>query len=187
MQGEGYNCGKEFLFLRLCGCNLKCYFCDTKHEKVNYTLNIEEIYKEVTALSKDCKNLLITGGEPSIHELIPILKFFKDKGWYIAVESNGTISLDKEIKLIDHLTISPKGEIKNKKCHELRVINCDLKANEIIEISNNLKANYYFISPMYINGNFNYLSSLKLLGEINNIDKKHWYLSLQMHKFADIL
>ncbi|MEE1189413.1 MAG: hypothetical protein UHN41_01440 [Bacteroidales bacterium] len=29
LQGEGYNSGKSAFFIRLCGCNVKCSFCDS--------------------------------------------------------------------------------------------------------------------------------------------------------------
>ena len=38
IQGEGKNAGTAVVFIRLAECNLKCDFCDTKHED----------YKEMT-------------------------------------------------------------------------------------------------------------------------------------------
>ena len=32
VQGEGHHTGKAAVFLRFSGCNMKCSFCDTRHE-----------------------------------------------------------------------------------------------------------------------------------------------------------
>lgn len=33
LQGEGYHTGTPAVFIRFSGCNLKCDFCDTRHEE----------------------------------------------------------------------------------------------------------------------------------------------------------
>ena len=33
LQGEGYHTGTPAVFIRFSGCNLKCSFCDTRHEE----------------------------------------------------------------------------------------------------------------------------------------------------------
>ncbi len=186
LQGEGYNTGKDFLFLRFSGCNLSCYFCDTEHERIKYTMTIQEVYQELKKINNSCQNLLITGGEPFTQNIFPLIIFFKDKGWYIAVESNGSLDIGDKIKYIDHLTISPKGKTRQKECHELRLINDNLSYKKAIEIKELISAKHHFISPMEKDGTFNYLESLTLLGQLNKRDKEHWYLSLQMHKLANI-
>ena len=32
LQGEGFHTGTPAVFIRFSGCNLKCDFCDTRHE-----------------------------------------------------------------------------------------------------------------------------------------------------------
>ena len=35
VQGEGFFIGEKQIFIRFCGCNLKCDYCDTNFEKEN--------------------------------------------------------------------------------------------------------------------------------------------------------
>ena len=66
INGEGTKAGQLAVFIRLCGCNLNCSYCDTKwaNEKdVPFTLMTEEelaSYVEETGV----KNITLTGGEP---------------------------------------------------------------------------------------------------------------------------
>ena len=65
LQGEGFNTGREVVFLRLGGCNLACPWCDTNY--IDYTmLPMESIIEKVEQF--DVKSLVVTGGEPLVVE-----------------------------------------------------------------------------------------------------------------------
>jgi organic radical activating enzyme len=90
IQGEGPFCGTPAIFIRLAGCNLQCPSCDT-----DYTSKRERIPANI--ILQRCVNfstkglIVITGGEPfrqSIGHLIALLTGF---GYYVQVESNGTL------------------------------------------------------------------------------------------------
>jgi len=97
IQGEGPNAGKPAVFLRLAGCNLKCEWCDTKYAITSTrtsaitSYSAEQILKKIK--SYPCKHLVITGGEPLLQQdgLIELLK--KLKGYYVEIETNGSIPL----------------------------------------------------------------------------------------------
>ncbi|MCP8304170.1 MAG: 7-carboxy-7-deazaguanine synthase QueE [archaeon] len=118
IQGEGPNLGKPAVFLRMTFCNLECNWCDTKYtwdwenydqEKEVKDMELDEVKKEI--LKYGCKHLVLTGGEPMLQqdELILLLRFLKERGFYVEVESNGTIIPKPEIEqLVAQWDISPK-------------------------------------------------------------------------------
>jgi len=112
IQGEGKLQGFPFVFIRFSGCNLKCPWCDTKYAlKKGYKIEIDEIIKK--AGKYRCKNVCITGGEPYLQPLKPILEKLKENNFFVSIETNGTIWQD--IKF-DWITVSPKKQ--GKKYHK---------------------------------------------------------------------
>jgi len=120
IQGEGPNAGKPAVFLRMALCNLACKWCDTKYTWDWKTYDYEREVKEMNddqvkmqILSFDTAHLVLTGGEPMLQQkqLLPLLRSLKETGFYIEVETNGTIvPLDQMIALIDQWNVSPKLE-----------------------------------------------------------------------------
>lgn len=118
IQGEGINIGKPTVFLRLSFCNLKCNWCDTKYtwdwERYNkkqevLVMSIPEVEESILAF--DCKHLDITGGEPLLQQkdLGELLTNSKEKGFYIEIETNGTVVPDEYcLSLVDQWNVSPK-------------------------------------------------------------------------------
>jgi 7-carboxy-7-deazaguanine synthase len=124
IQGEGRNIGKLSLFIRMAGCNLSCDFCDTDF-KGGDVVSINEMERLITGHLKNqfIKNIVITGGEPTIQvEIFSTLwkmrEKFKQKKISIEIETNGFIGLkvirDNMIdELFDLMTVnlSPKLSI----------------------------------------------------------------------------
>jgi 7-carboxy-7-deazaguanine synthase len=118
IQGEGISTGIPAMFLRLAFCNLRCSWCDTKYtwdwqhynkQEEVMELSIREI--EERLLVQDCRRLIVTGGEPLIQqkELTNLLASLKTKGFYIEIETNGTIVPNSSLTwLADQWNVSPK-------------------------------------------------------------------------------
>ncbi len=123
VQGEGYYSGRPAVFIRLSGCNLACDFCDTDHT-AKQEMTVDEIKEKALELfplhsyealrngilsSAFC---VITGGEPTIHNLEPLTTALKSCGFCIAVETNGTGNRQLLQLLrggfVDWVTVSPK-------------------------------------------------------------------------------
>lgn len=122
IQGEGQTTGIPAVFLRLGGCNILCqsknWICDTievwrKSKATKFEDVIPEEYIDNMRNSKT--HLVITGGEPLIHQetIIRYLDWFEKKYEFlpiVEVETNGTI-IPKDELLLDKViywNCSPK-------------------------------------------------------------------------------
>src|SRR3954469_17397871 len=78
VQGEGFSTGVPSVFVRLAECNLKCTWCDTKytwdwehHDRAREVIEMTpaEVIAKVTELAGErITNVIITGGEPLLHQ-----------------------------------------------------------------------------------------------------------------------
>ena len=193
IQGEGFNTGKRAIFIRLGRCNLRCPWCDTNYDQFDL-MSFEEIFLEIIAFS-DTKNVVITGGEPTVHKN---LSFFIEKlkvnSYTVWIESNGIREIPK---LIDYIAISPKRLYRNiyeKQCvftaDEVRIVIDDkedgLDFCQFIE--KRVKSKRYFISPCEIDNEIQWADALHVLAKLNERHnrKVDWFLSIQTHKMMDI-
>ena len=102
IQGEGPYIGYKQLFIRLCGCNLSCAYCDTDfviNGSTDYT--IDEL-SDICNKNIDCHSVSLTGGEPLLHT--EVIKELGNKcSLPLYLETNGTLS--EELKeVIDYIT-----------------------------------------------------------------------------------
>jgi len=109
VQGEGPQVGMPAWFIRTCGCNLNCDYCDSKYAWKNGTkISIKDIKKQI---NNGCKNVIITGGEPLLQEdLFDLMKGLINKNVY--VETNGTIYKSNIIGFAKFV-VSPKLQFLN--------------------------------------------------------------------------
>ncbi len=112
IQGEGLYQGKQVVFIRLAGCNLRCSFCDTDHSTGVYmTINelMEEVvYKSLVNQKTGRISVVWTGGEPCLQLTSFHVLFFASLGWWQAIETNGTLVIPDGL---NHISISPKENL----------------------------------------------------------------------------
>ncbi|WP_117590952.1 7-carboxy-7-deazaguanine synthase QueE [Haloprofundus halophilus] len=109
LQGEGKLAGVPSIFVRTSGCNLRCWFCDSYHtswEPTHAWMSLDEVLAEIESFDAD--HVVLTGGEPLIHDAsATLLRELADRGYHTTVETNGTIVPDAPVDLA---SISPKLE-----------------------------------------------------------------------------
>jgi organic radical activating enzyme len=93
IQGEGPDAGCPAIFLRLSKCNLRCFFCDTEFEK-GELMSLEVLKGKLVDLAAkhlQCQLLVITGGEPLLQNIMPLVGFANDTLLMrVAIETAGT-------------------------------------------------------------------------------------------------
>jgi 7-carboxy-7-deazaguanine synthase len=182
LQGEGVRAGTPNVFIRFTGCNQTCrveshgFDCDTEFTSGRkYTL--QELYEFVQELSKDCACLVLTGGEPGLQVDREFCDYFKGLGYYLAIETNGSIDLSG--LGIDWITVSPKVA---EHCIRQRT------ANEVKYIRNYkqglpktvVEAQHYLISPSF-SGEVLDQKTLEWCIQLC-LENQQWRLSCQQHK-----
>lgn len=111
LQGEGYHQGRAAYFIRLGGCDVGCVWCDVKdswdadkHPK--YSLEaIVQMAVEGTAGQTQDNLVVITGGEPLMHQLDALTAALQTKGFKTNIETSGAHPLSGAW---DWLCLSPK-------------------------------------------------------------------------------
>lgn len=116
-QGEGPLNGRRTFFVRLAGCNLKCFWCDTKaaqDENAGKEMTADELYQILKSYHIIDVDICITGGEPLLQQTDKELLAFLDKcclDHNITIETNGTILPTEELcHYVDVCIVSPKLE-----------------------------------------------------------------------------
>jgi 7-carboxy-7-deazaguanine synthase len=106
IQGEGFHQGKAAYFIRLAGCDVGCVWCDVKdswEEGRHPRLTVEQLMEQVK--QSTARIVVITGGEPLMHDLRPLIKALHDNGYLVHIETSGAWPLSGEP---DWVCLSPK-------------------------------------------------------------------------------
>lgn len=106
LQGEGLHSGRASYFIRLGGCDVGCVWCDVKESwdaDKHPQMTVEEIV--ATAAKHPGRLVVITGGEPAMHDLAPLTNVLTENGFAIHIETSGSSPLSGTL---DWVTLSPK-------------------------------------------------------------------------------
>ncbi|MEZ6087884.1 MAG: 7-carboxy-7-deazaguanine synthase QueE [Pirellulaceae bacterium] len=106
-QGEGLLTGTDSVFVRISGCNLRCWFCDTPYASWHPEgdqQSIDHIVDEI--LKKKRHHVVVTGGEPMLHRgIVPLCEQLSAAGLHVTMETAGTVI---QPVFCDLMSISPK-------------------------------------------------------------------------------
>jgi len=186
IQGEGYHQGKAAYFIRLGGCDIGCVWCDVKDSwdvEKHPKLNVERL--KLNVLETPAKLVVITGGEPLMHNLDALTTVLQQQGLQTNIETSGAHPLSGKW---DWICLSPKK----------------FKAPlpEILPLANELKIVVYnksdfdwaekyaaLVNPnckLYLQPEWDKATEVTplLIAYIKANPK--WQLSLQVHKYINV-
>ncbi len=186
LQGEGYHQGKAAYFIRLSGCDVGCVWCDVKeswdaekHPKYEIQSLIDAIKRTPTEI------VVITGGEPLMHNLDALTAALKEAGLQTNIETSGAHPLSGNW---DWICLSPKkfkaplpGVLPH--ANELKVVvfntsDFDWAEKYAAQVSSSCK--------LYLQPEWDKAAQITplIIDYIKNNPK--WELSLQIHKYINV-
>lgn len=186
LQGEGRHAGEAATFVRFSGCNLRCPFCDTRHEE-GREMTVEEIVEEVG--KNPAPLVVLTGGEPSLWLTSELIDALHDLGKYLSVETNGTHPLPPGI---DWITLSPKSGMADggeriviPRADEIKVVNIGQPLASYFEMSQRDAATLMYLQPCYVNNPAEYARNVAdTVAQV--LADPRWRLSAQLHRYLSI-
>jgi 7-carboxy-7-deazaguanine synthase (Cx14CxxC type) len=206
LQGEGTHTGRAAVFCRFAGCNLwsgreedrataVCKFCDTdfvgsdgdgggKFETAQDLANAIESSWRSTSAGPQQRYVVFTGGEPLLQLDEELIEKLHQKGFEVAIETNGTIKVPKGV---DWVCVSPKAgsDLIVLQANELKLVIPQEGQDSLEKLLARFEKMDYrnrFLQPM--DG-----ANLKINTElaISLCQKRPlWRLSLQSHKLIGI-
>lgn len=211
LQGEGCQTGVPMVLLRLHGCPVGCPFCDTKETwTVDPTLRVEtfaaaaganghyveatpqQIATEVRKVGgHGIKWVMLTGGEPALHALYPLVAALHEADYKVAIETSGT-ALGHVTAHCDWVCVSPKMHMPGGRPVLPRALEI---ADEIKQVVGNEKDIYRLeglLSTCILKTDVTIcLQPMSQSPKATDICMKTcqargWRLSLQMHKYIDV-
>ncbi len=186
LQGEGYHQGRAAYFIRLGGCDVGCVWCDVKESWEEDKHPKTEVRSLITEVRKTpAEMVVITGGEPLMHNLDDLTTELQQAGLKTNIETSGSSPLSGSW---DWICLSPK---KFKEplpkiiplAHELKII--------VFNKSDFAWAEKYaaLVSrdcKLYLQPEWSKAAEMTPL--IVDYIKAHpqWELSLQIHKYINV-
>ncbi len=201
LQGEGTNTGRPAVFCRFTGCNLwsgreqdreraTCRFCDTDFVGTDgpgggrFPTAQELAHAAATRWPRDGASqghplIVCTGGEPLLQLDKTLVSAFKEVGFEVAVETNGTLAPPDNL---DWICMSPKAgtELNLTTGDELKLVFPQEGADP--EQYAGLRFKHFYLQPM--DGLLRQRNTERAVRYC--LDHPQWRLSLQTHKLLGI-
>jgi 7-carboxy-7-deazaguanine synthase len=199
IQGEGARTGTPNTFVRFTGCNMQCameegklspggFDCDTEFASgTKHTAESLLAWVEQVSGGK-CKNIIFTGGEPLLQLDDALCAFLRGKGYYLAVETNGSLPVprredDAQKYIVDWITVSPKVAehcVRQPVADEVRYVR---SVGQGIP-KPKCHARHQLVSPAFF-GDTPVEDNIKHCVQLVR-DNPEWSLSLQTHKLLQV-
>jgi 7-carboxy-7-deazaguanine synthase (Cx14CxxC type) len=198
LQGEGVQAGSRAVFLRFAGCNLwsgreqdraeaQCGFCDTDFVgtdgpgggKFADAEALADAVKRKWGEGRDARLVVITGGEPMLQLDEALVSALHDRGFRVAVETNGTLPA---VGGLDWVCVSPKAgtDVVQRSGDELKLV-WPQPGIDPAELES-WDFDHFLVQPMDCeDGKAATDAAIRLA-----MERPRWRLSLQAHKVVGL-
>jgi 7-cyano-7-deazaguanosine (preQ0) biosynthesis protein QueE len=207
IQGEGEVMGIPSHFIRLYRCDLTCAWCDSKYTWLGQDQAVEgkdytsmDVTQLLEWLGKETKAPLVTltGGEPLLQPILPLVAALDSRGYQVVVETNGLHTPEQALlDVVRHWAVSPKlknagmevrwgpldwlGKTRN---YYLKFVVCDpavdlLEVQEFVE-SRGIPSNTVILQPNGLASD--YEPTLRHLAEFVRDDGYPYRVLPQLHR-----
>ena len=202
LQGEGAQTGRPAVFLRFAGCNLwsgrekdrsraVCNFCDTEFVgtdgpgggkfKTAEALADAVVSHWPTDASPGRPYVVCTGGEPLLQLDDPAIGTLHDRGFEVAIETNGTLASPPGV---DWICVSPKAgaTVVQATGQELKLVYPQKEQEAQPERFEHLEFDHFFLQPLFDDCiDSNTRATIEYC-----LEHPQWKLSLQTQKIIGI-
>ena len=198
LQGEGVHAGRRAVFVRFAGCNLwsgreqdrasaVCRFCDTDFVgtdglgggKFATAALLAEAAAGFWGEGNDGRFVVLTGGEPMLQVDDAVVDALHDRGFEIAIESNGTLPVHPGI---DWVCVSPKAGsvVVQRSGDELKLV-WPQAGSDVVELES-WDFTHHLLQPMDdARGEANHAAAIDLV-----MHRPKWRLTIQTHKLLGL-
>lgn len=208
LQGEGFWTGTPAIFVRFSGCNLwtgrqatraqdaarndvRCpLWCDTDFAHPSLITDLDGLIDRIMATAHPLPRLcVLTGGEPLLQITPALVRELKDRFDTVAVETNGTIALDYDMRKHLWISVSPKTPRNRVMLHdadEVKVVFPEYDPLEYVDLASTGRR---FVQPCAVTHAVG-RSALSIDATNRTLEwlqrNPSWRLSLQTHKVLNL-
>jgi organic radical activating enzyme len=189
IQGEGLRQGEVTIFVRVAGCDRRCSFCDTKYawdggRESTAKQVVEQVVKMRAGFPAHW--VCITGGEPFMQDLRPLVRLLHEEKFLVHVETNGMRYYPLRA---DWFSVSPKPleyyirpEFRRRASEVKLVVTADLDLAVLRKMRAAFPAGVPIILQPESNLRWSQKRAVRLIREALTAGLNNMRVSVQLHK-----
>ncbi len=188
IDGEGKTAGQLATFIRLCGCNLRCSYCDTTYAFTEGNeMTVADIVRRVSY-----PHVTLTGGEPLCQNIGGLLQALQDRS--VNIETNGSMDITPYFVYphvwftVDYKSLSSQmaDHMLAKNFSALRpqdVLKFVVGSEDDLQQAWEVCRTYRPACPIYVGPVYGQIEAAQIVEFMKTHQLTSWKLQLQLHKY----